>query len=128
MNCRILPPDEWHKLAGTDLELVTEHANQDGLAVIVVEDGEKIVARWCVFQATHFEGIWIDPEYRGRLGVVRPLLRQAFAFPQMRGEQWVFSGAERTADGVDEKVAGLLERLGGKPVPVQFYALPVGGR
>lgn len=124
MKARILPLNEWGRIKDTEIAALLPYVDSQNVAVVVVEDGERIVARWCVFQATHFEGLWIDPEYRGNAGVVRPLLRQAYALPQMRGERWAFSGAE---DGPDEQIDRLLRKLGGKRVSIRFYAVPVNG-
>ena len=126
MRARILPPEEWVRIKDTELSMLLPYVPKEHVAIVVVEDDAgEIVARWCVFQATHFEGIWIDPRYRGNAGVIRPLLRYAFALPVVRGERWAFSGAETNGDGVDRVVDHLLRRLGGRPVPMQLYAFPV---
>lgn len=89
---------------------------------VVVEKDGKVVACVSVVGITHLEGLWIDPEHRGNAGVVRALLRQASTLPRVRGEQWVMGGA---ANG-DDRMRGFMERLGGVPMPVEFYALWVG--
>jgi hypothetical protein len=126
MNARILNADEWGKVEGTPISALLPYVDPSDVAVVVVEDGDRIVARWCVFRVTHLEGIWIDPEYRGNAGVIRPLLRQAFAVPRVRGERWAFSGADDSPEsGLDKKVDRLLRRIGGERMPVRFYAIPI---
>ncbi len=126
MEARILHPDEWKRIEGTEIAVILPSVPSRDVAVVVVEDGDRIVARWCVFQATHFEGIWIDPEYRGNVGVIRPLLRQAYAIPQVRGERWAFSAADDSPEkGLDKRVDRLLQKLGGTPIQAKFYAIPV---
>jgi hypothetical protein len=91
------------------------------MAVVVVEDeAGQIVGSVQVAQVTHFEGLWIKPEVRGNPGVMRALIRQAAAIPRVRGESWVIGGA---AEGT---MQGFNERLGGKRMAQDFYALWVG--
>lgn len=126
MIARVLPKAQWP--ADHEPPPLLKFIPEDEIAMVVVQDGKgKIVARWYVFQATHFEGLWIDPEFRGNAGVIRPLLRQAYALPLMRGERWAFSGAAIGSDGTfDDKVDYLLQRLGGQLQPVRTYVVPVG--
>jgi ribosomal protein S18 acetylase RimI-like enzyme len=124
MNARILPIEEWGKLdASAGLPTLLAHCEPQNTAVIVVEDGAGIiVACIATLRVTHFEGLWISPEYRGNPGVFRALIREAYAIPRSRRESWVIGGAE---DG-DERMGDLCRRLGGHPLPVEFFAMPVG--
>jgi ribosomal protein S18 acetylase RimI-like enzyme len=79
------------------------------------------LASLSVLQATHFEGVWVDPEYRKHPGVMRALLRQAAAIAEARGESWVFGGA------ASDEMRVYLWRLGGAKVPMDTFWLPVGG-
>ncbi len=122
MRARILPPEEWGRLDGTDLGKLLPYAEPFNVAVIVVEDDAgKIVAHVSAIQVTHFEGLEIAPEYRGNAGVFRALIRQAYAVPAMRGESWAFGSV---ADG-DARMEKLLCRLGGVPLPLHEYGLKV---
>jgi len=121
MRARILRPEEWGKLDGRDLSKLLPYVEPENVAVCVVEDeAGEIIGCLAAIQVTHLEGTWIAPEHRGKAGALRALLRQAFAVPQARGERWAFGGT----DG--DSVKGFLERLGGKPLDMQFYALPTG--
>jgi hypothetical protein len=120
---RILRAEEWGRINSPDLPTLLPYVEPQNIAVVVVEDDAgEIAACVSVLQASHFEGLWIKPEHRGNAGVFRALIRQAYAVPRMRGEQWVFGGAE---DG-DARMDKLCCRLGGQSLPVRFYAMPVG--
>lgn len=123
MKARILRPNEWQRVTGAGVPELLPYLEPQNLAVVVVEDDAgKIVASVCAMQVTHFEGLWLDPEHRGNAGVFRSLTRQAYAVPRMRGEHWVLGGA---GDG-DERMKAICSRLGGKPLPLSFFAMPVG--
>jgi hypothetical protein len=124
MNARILPVEEWSRLDGTDLSALLPYVEPQNVAVVVVEDDAgAIVASVSAIRVTHLEGLWISPEARGNAGVFRALIRLAFAIPEARGESWAFGGA---ADA-DDRMDSLCRRLGGRPLPVKFYAMPTGG-
>ncbi len=123
MKARILRPEEWQRINSPGLPELLAYTEPQNIAVVVVENDDKeIVASVSALQVTHFEGLWIKPEERGNAGVFRALIRQAYAVPRTRKEQWVFAGAE---DGNDQ-MGALCERLGGKPLPLKFYVMPVG--
>jgi len=120
MKARILGPEEWGRLEmEVQAQPLLPHVLPRNMAVVVVEDEGQIVGAIQVAQVTHFEGLWIKPCFRGNAGVMRALLRQAVAIPQGRGEHWVLGGA------ADMRMQDLNERLGGKKLPVDFYALRV---
>jgi hypothetical protein len=129
VNARILPVEEWGRLDGTDLSPLLPYVEPQNIAVMVVEDDAgEIAAHWCALQVTHFEGIWVAPKYRGNAGVIRPLLQLAYTLPRSRGEHWAFTGAEDTEErGLDRRVDVIIRRLGGVPLPMKLYVLPVKG-
>jgi hypothetical protein len=74
---RELPPDEWPRLlalgeglyAETGVLPVPEHNR-----IMVIEDAEsQIAGYWGVFTVVHVEPVWIKPQHRGRISVVRRL-------------------------------------------------------
>lgn len=73
MTTRLLPADEWPKLAGTLLDPAWRAFDPVQARVLVVEEGSRIVGCAALFPAWHAEGAWIAPEYRGRLSVGRRL-------------------------------------------------------
>lgn len=122
MKARILRPEEWEEINTPDLPELLKYCNPDDVAVVVVEKDGRIVASVMVLKVTHFEGLWIKPEERGNAGVFRALIRQAYALPWTRGEQWALGGAADGDDGMDT----LCSKLGGVELPMRFYAIPVG--
>lgn len=123
MNARILPPEEWNRIKSPGLPELMLYTEPENVTIIVVEDDQgEIVASVCAMRVTHFEGLWIEPEQRGNAGVFRSLIRQAYAVPRNRGEQWVLGGAQDD----DAKMMQVCARLGGRQIPVAFFAMPVG--
>lgn len=124
MKARILGHEEWGRINSPGLPELLPFVEPQNIAVVVVEDDEgEIVASVAAMQATHFEGLWIKPEQRGNAGVFRALIRQAYALPRLRGERFAFAGSGIGDEGMDS----ICERLGGRQMPVKFFALPVGG-
>lgn len=74
MTTRILPPEEWPKLAGTLLEAAWPHLDHERARIVVVEDEGQIVGCLSLFPVWHLEGAWVAPAYRARIGVGRRLL------------------------------------------------------
>ena len=122
MRARILSPNEWDKINAPDLPDLLRFCNPKDVAVVVVEKDGEIVASVMVMKVTHFEGLWIKPEERGNAGVLRSLLRQAYAIPLSRAEHWAFGGAEKS----DARMDTLCRKLGGRELPMRLYAIPVG--
>jgi GNAT superfamily N-acetyltransferase len=88
----------------------------------VVEKAGKPVASLGVVRVTHFEGLWIDPAHRNA-GVSSALIRKAIEQArEMSKQDFVFGGA------ADERMRTILERLGGQRMPLDFYALWIGGQ
>jgi hypothetical protein len=124
MRARILQPEEWQRIGHEGMGDLLPFIEPQNIAIVAVEDEEgKIVACVSVLRVTHFEGLWIKPEYRGNAGVFRSLVRQAYAVPISRGEHFAFGGAKDT----DATMRRLCSRLGGKEMPLRFSALPLGG-
>jgi hypothetical protein len=123
ITTRALHPDEWEgRLVETELPALLPYLTPANTSVVVVEDGEKLLASMAVMRVTHYEGVWIAPEARGNLGVTRSLLRMASVFPKTRGETFVFGGA------ADDRMRDILQRMGGAPMPLEFYALSLGSK
>jgi acetyltransferase (GNAT) family protein len=119
MRARLLPVEEWHRLEGLGPQ-INGLVGPDNAEVFVVEDGEKIVGCFTVARVTYLESVTILPEYRGNLGVVRALTRQAFDAARKHG-RWAMGGA---ADG-DPDMMSYLIRLGAEPLPAMFFAVPL---
>lgn len=88
---------------------------------VVVEEGGKVVGSMTVALVPHIEATWIDPEHRNA-GVARALRRATWELARDGGATWAFGSAG------DDATAATLVRLGGTPVPVTFYVLPLDRR
>jgi len=119
VTTRLLPRDEWPKLAGTELETVVTML-PDSAAVIVVEDAGVIVGCWSLLPVYHAEGIWIRPDYRRKGGVALRLLRGLRTVARRYGARAVCTAS------MDTTVSTLIERIGGQKMPGTHYTVPMG--
>jgi len=117
---RVLPVDEWPKVAHLDVATWLPYVAPEDARIIVVEDGDRIVGAWGVFRVVHCEGIWIDPAYRR--SVVHASLIDAATAAAAQWAPWAFTGAATAAIG------RLIRRyLHGQRVPMETYAFGVKG-
>lgn len=120
MRTRVLPKEEWARLnEASGLPALLPYMSPEQVEIIVVEDGERIVASWSVLRVTHFEGLWIDPDYRNA-GVVRRLMRKTMETARQWCGQFALTGAN-TAE-----VANMVRRIGGVRMPMDCFMVPVG--
>ena len=120
---RILPPDEWHRLAGLDAGTLVNDVlpadNRDDIEVLVVEREGAIVACWVLMRVLHAECVYIAPAQRcGRGGVVLRLLRGMKARVRALGRRTFVTAPET------DQVRGLLDRLGTR-LPGTHYVVKV---
>jgi len=118
LRTRILPPDEWPRLVGTEAEKAWPLLDPKNARIVVVEEEGRIVATWIVMRVVHVECAWIDPSVRGSFGVMRRILGAMSEVAEAWGAANVISAAE------NEHVADLLVRLGGTKMPGDSFALP----
>lgn len=119
MKTRILPPDEWSKLDGTEAGPAWRYLNPENTQVIVVEDADRIVGTWLMVRIVHAECIWIAPDYRGVFGVAKRLLKGMREIATAWGVDRVVTGS------LTPHVTDLISRLGGTPMPCESFVLPV---
>jgi len=119
MTSRVLPREEWEKLEVSGFPAIGSTLRPEDSEVVVIEDGDRIVATLGTFRVTHFESLWIAPEYRGNAGLGRKLIKAAISSAKRWTDQWVWgcSGSEHTDD--------LFVRMGGKKMPVDTYIIPI---
>lgn len=118
MTNRLLPPEEWARLTGTELEAVLPYLKADQDAhVIVVEEGDQLIGCWAVVRLWHAEGIWIHPDHRGKAGVARRLLASLAALGRSLRAPGVITAA------VTDDVGRLLDKIGTK-LPGTHYVMP----
>lgn len=121
MTARILPPEEYPRLNGTEAEtvwpLLTEAAR-----VIVVEHEGQIVGCHLLQPTLHAECLWIHPDHRGRASVARRLWWAVRETARSHfGVGWFETGC------ASEDVRALLDHIGAVKLP-DAYMVPVGGR
>ena len=119
MMLRVLPPEEWSRLEGTEAESVWETFNPNNTRVLVVEDDGKIVGTWTMLRTVHAECVWVDPKYRGSYGVTSRLLKGMRSVAKEWDVHSVITGS------VSSDVTNIIERLGGIPMPCESFVLPL---
>ena len=116
---RVLPPAEWSRLADTDIPSVFPYVTPETMRVIVVEDGDRIVAACALLTIVHLEGLWVHPEYRHKPGVARRLLTATLTLARSM-TRWAMTAAQ------DDTVRRLLTKhLGAVHVPGDMYIVPI---
>lgn len=122
-RARVLPADEWGRLAHTELGPVAALLPRDRAQVIVVEDDAgAIVGCWGLVWALHAEGVWIDPAHRGRAGIARRLLDATLDAASAQGARTIVTGA--LTPGVERL---LTRHLGATRLPGSHFVFGVGG-
>jgi N-acetylglutamate synthase-like GNAT family acetyltransferase len=116
---RVLPHNEWSRLAGTELETLAPILNPETTRIVVVERDGVIVACWAVTIMVHLEGIWIAPSHRKSASVGRALLQSAREQVRALGGRWAITGA------TTDDVRGLISKLGGERLPGESYIVPI---
>lgn len=119
MIARVLPPEEWPRLVGTEAETAWPHFDPENTRVLVVEDGGEIVATWTVMRVVHVECLWAKPSHRGMFGVAKRLLKAMRETASAWGARNVVTGS------VSPHVTDLIRRFGGMPMPCESFVLPV---
>lgn len=119
MNSRILPPEEWPRLKGTEAEAVWPQLVPENTRVLVVEEDGEIVGAWVLLRVVHAECLWAAPSHRGSLGVATRLLRGMWEIASKWGASRVVTGS------TSPEVTGLIKRVGGEPMPCESFVLPV---
>ena len=119
MKARILPREEWSRLSITGIAPIQETLRPEDVQVIVVEDGDRIVASMGAFRVTHFESLWIAPEYRGNAGLGRRLLKAGITAATKWATDWVWA-----ASGTNH-MDDVLTRMGGAEMPVKTFVLQI---
>jgi hypothetical protein len=115
----VLPPAEWPRLKGTELESVWPHLHADRATVLVVECDGHIVATWMLVTIVHAEGLWIAPAFRKRTSVARRLWLAMRRAVRERGVLTIATSA------VTDEVRELLDHAGAVKLPGDHYSMRV---
>ncbi len=117
MTTRILPPEEWSKLAGTEADAVIPHlATLHAQAMVVEQDG-AVVGSWLLIPMWHAECLWIAPAHRGKSSVGRRLLRGLRAAATTLGIDRVWTGS------MDVGTTRLLAHYGAAQMPGEHFVM-----
>lgn len=114
---RVLPPEEWDRLAAYEPFKSNGLPTIDHWRVIIVEDDGKIVGFCCLFNAVHWEPWWIAPLYRGKPGILRQLIEQSEA---ILTEAHVQTAFVTVGDDLPEN-QDLVEHFGFERAPGALY-------
>ncbi len=116
MTTRVLPREEWPKLAHTELG---GQALPDATLVLVVEEADAIIGCWAILPIHHAEGLWIAPAHRMKTAVARHLWRGMIDLARCLGLTALLTGAG------DANIEAMLRKRHAVPTPVPLFLLPV---
>lgn len=120
MTSRVLPPEEWKRLTGTELETVMPYLRADHDAhVIVVEEDGRLVGCWAMVRIWHAEGLFISPDHRGKSAVARHLLRMLKRVGSALGVPGVMTAS------MSDDVTHLLNTYGATQLPGTHWLMPL---
>lgn len=117
MISRLLPVEEWPKLADTGLAEVISCLPPTAHVLVVETDDGAIVGCWTLIQTYHAEGLWIADAHRGRVAVARQLWRGLCDLASRLGVSSVVTGS------LSPVVDRLLRHVEAHAIPGQQYVL-----
>lgn len=118
LRARVLPPAEWDaKLLGTSLE--ANRPDPQYSFIVVVEQGDQVIACWTAISAVHLERLWQSPAVRGGLRVTKKLLHAMFDQLLAQGVSEVLTNADTP------EVEALLLKVGAHALPGQTWVIPL---
>lgn len=121
MTSRILPPEEWERLDGTEAETIWPMLDRAKTQIVVVEQDGEIVGCHVLLLVLHAECLWVHPAHRGKSSVARRL----WAAVQQTARDTFRVRTIATAACSDE-VRELLRHVGAVTLPGTHHVIPVG--
>lgn len=118
MTRRLLPREEWPRLADSTIGYLLPHLPADAAVVIVEHDG-AIVGHLAFVTFRHAHGLWIDPAHRGRAAVLRHLYEGLYEEAARIGAASIWMGA------ADAQMASILDTLGAVEPPQRTFVFPI---
>lgn len=120
MTTRTLPPAEWARLRGTELEHVWPGLPTDEAQIVVVEDEGQIVGCWAAYRAVHVEGVWIHPDHRRSRVALRLWRGMRRVVAEMFGAGGAWTGSQ--SPEIDALLAGRATEVDGRHFLIRFGA------
>ena len=123
ITTRLLPPDEWDRLAALPPFCDSGLPNPAHWRVIVAEDTTgDIVGHCCLFDAVHWEGWHVAPEARGNPALIRGLIREGVEVLRDADVGGVFAMIDADQIGATR---AMIERFGFTAAPGDLYLAAV---
>lgn len=122
MTTRLLPPDEWHRLIGTEAEAVIPHLADLRAQALVVEESDAIIGCWVFLPMWHAECLWISEAHRGHGSVGRRLLSGLKHVADSLGVDRIWTGS------ASNEVRDLLKHFGAVQIPGEHFVMSLKGR
>ena len=117
MITRVLPPDEWSRLEGTEAGPLWTYLDPQRAEVLVVEEDGQIIGSWVLINMLHAECLWVAPAHRGRSAVLRRLFTGLVRVMTGGGIPTVWTASASPA------VTAMLDHLGAQKIPGDHYAM-----
>jgi RimJ/RimL family protein N-acetyltransferase len=114
VQIRTLEPHEFHLLDQVPSGMLSG-TDPDRCFAVGALEGDKLIGCALLVVLPHIEGIWVDPEHRNGLtaaGLEKSLVRWSH---EVLGIEKIFAYA------FTDQIAGYLERIGYKRIPVTLY-------
>ena len=114
MTTRLLPSDEWAKLAITEVGPVWSWLPPNARVVVVEDEEQQLMGCHVLLPVWHLEGLWIAPDHRRRTSVARRL------WSRVQQEARSLGVTQLVTAAADDTVKGLLTHVGAIPLPDHF--------
>lgn len=119
LSSRVLPRDQYVRLVGTYVEDLAPLMRPDDGEVLVVERDGVIVGAWVLLRVWHAECLWVDPEERRHVSVLRRLWKALCQRARELNARTVCTSSDR------DEIASMLQRFGATVIPGTPWVLPL---
>lgn len=117
VTVRELPSEDWGRLLDFEPFATGGLPPADHWRICIAEEDGQIVGFTCLYQAVHFEPIWIDPSHRHQPGLFAGLWQASKQILDEHGVQMIFACVP---DSLPQQQR-LVEKVGFLPQPGQLY-------
>lgn len=122
LTSRLLPPEEWDKVAHVPPFSTVGIPDPDHWRVLVVEDAEgKVVAVSHLYDMVHWDSFWIDPAHQGKAAAFRAMVTSGLETLGTLGIQVVHTTVPNDRPDLQQLVLD----FGYQQAPGQLYLLYV---